>query len=500
MKSVKRALIATVAAALSLQAAPATQVPAYAVPVGDAYSVTPILSVGDQVPETGNPSNTFQMIGIPDGLGVQKTPTGSVVWMNHELTGTTLSEPIVGGALNRGAFVSKFTLDADGSVLSGERAHDSVFAENSLVGPAAEVGNSTPAFSRLCSASLAGTKEGFDRPIYFAGEESSGSGTFDGRGGQAIAFFDNEAHTIPKLGRFAYENIVPLPTTNGSTVLIGLEDGPSGLDSQLWMYVGTKDPSSPSVMRKNGLDNGKLYTFVSRTPGRFDESSFKEGLLVGIWVEVPGAEAMTDTELDIAAKSLGAFNFIRPEDGEFAQSSPGDLFFVTTGGSAALGNELGRVYQLKLNPIEPTLPAVLSILVNADLVVKAGGDTAISPDNIAVNGEYLMVQEDGTSPSRPVMSAKGRDGSIWRYKLLTIPGVLTTLDPNAVAERVVSLKSPGRDGVLVGAGIWETSGIVDSTSIFGDGSFVFDVQAHGPTAAPAPNTVEDGQLLIMRKR
>ena len=30
-----------------------------------------------------------------------------------------------------------------------------------------------------------------------------------------------------------------------------------------------------------------------------------------------------------------------------------------------------------------------------------------------------------------------------------------------------------------------------------DGTFVFNVQAHSPTAAPGDNTVEDGQMLIL---
>lgn len=33
--------------------------------------------------------------------------------MNHELTNTTLSEPVVGGPKNRGTYVSQWLLDAD---------------------------------------------------------------------------------------------------------------------------------------------------------------------------------------------------------------------------------------------------------------------------------------------------------------------------------------------------------------------------------------------------
>ena len=63
---------------------------------------------------------------------------------------------------------------------------------------------------------------------------------------------------------------------------------------------------------------------------------------------------------------------------------------------------------------------------------------------------------------------------------------------------MAELDPPGRDGVAVGPGIWETSGIIDATDLFGKNTWLFDVQAHPPTTAPRPNTVEDGQLLLMR--
>ena len=49
----------------------------------------------------------------------------------------------------------------------------------------------------------------------------------------------------------------------------------------------------------------------------------------------------------------------------------------------------------------------------------------------------------------------------------------------------------------VGPGVWETSGFIDTSSFFGRNSWLFVVQAHGPAIAPTPNTVEDGQLLLM---
>jgi hypothetical protein len=66
---------------------------------------------------------------------------------------------------------------------------------------------------------------------------------------------------------------------------------------------------------------------------------------------------------------------------------------------------------------EPRKPATLTIVYNANTFVGAGGDIAISPDNIDTNQFHLMIQGDGTGASRPVMSAKGRDDSFWRFDL-----------------------------------------------------------------------------------
>ena len=90
--------------------------------------------------------------------------------------------------------------------------------------------------------------------------------------------------------------------------------------------------------------------------------------------------------------------------------------FVTTGEAPGV-NALGRLYSLHLHPGNVTKGGTLTVVYNADAVVAAGGDTAISPDNVDTSGEYLMINEDGTASSRPVMAAKGRDGSIWRFDI-----------------------------------------------------------------------------------
>jgi hypothetical protein len=123
---------------------------------------------------------------------------------------------------------------------------------------------------------------------------------------------------------------------------------------------------------------------------------------------------------------------------------------------------------------------------NAAEVIAAGGDIAVSPDNVGASSDYLMINEDGTAQSRVVMAAMGRNGNIWRLNF-------RTGDMDNVAE----LYSIGRDGIVTGPGVWETTGIIQTKSLFGSDSWLFNVQAHGPTRAPGQNTVEDGQLLLM---
>ena len=224
------------------------------------YETAKLLSVGDTVPETGDPSKQYQMVGIPDGLGAERGKGGTVtLYMNHELTSTALSAPVLGGPLNRGALVSKLLIDGTGKVLSGERAYDTVYIDDTLVGPAAEVGNATRPFSRFCSGSLAGKQEGFDRPIYFANEEEgTAANSFDGKGGLAVAIFDNQAHALTDLGHFAWENTLVQSGSGNRTVIMSMEDGPADLDlakenSQLYMYVGTKTTKKgATVLERNG--------------------------------------------------------------------------------------------------------------------------------------------------------------------------------------------------------------------------------------------------------
>lgn len=471
-----------------------TSVPAYAVSLTPEYVLKPLLSSGDRVPHTADAARQFQMIGVPDGLGAYKLGgRGAVVLMNHELAGTATSEPVVGAPLYRGAFVSEIVLDRDANVISGQVAYDVVVdTELGVELPPAQVGNTTHAFWRFCSATLGYKDVGFDRPIYLIGEENPSPNTFDGRGGLAVAIVDGKLHTLPHLGRFQHENLPIQPDSGDQTVLVLMEDNGTGYDSQIYLYVGEKNEKARrDALARNGLTGGKFYVFVATTPGVQNESQFQSGSITGKWVELTGVAAMTEAQLEAASDAVGAFGMTKSEDGAWSKREKNEFFFNSTGDGlnapSVAANHFGRTYRLQLNRRNVTGPATLSIIYNADLVIAAGGDIALTPDNIDTSEDYLMVCEDGTGFSRNLMAGLGRTGLIWRYDL----------NNNYAAEPIVSLLTSGRDGVPVGAGIWETSGILNTEKIFGRNSWIFDVQAHPPTAAPLPGTVEDGQLVLM---
>jgi hypothetical protein len=497
-------LAATVAVA-AIADAFTTNVKPYAVGL-NGWETHAILSAGDTVDETGNGSADYQMVGIPDGLGVLRRGKGVRVFMNHEMTNTIQSEPRVGRPLQRGAFVSEWLLNKRGEVISGRRAFDTVYQDNTLVGDAADTSNTTPAFGRFCSAFLAGRGVGFDRPIFFANEEAGPetglpTPSFDTKGSQSVAIFNQQAHALSKLGHFPRENTLVMRGTGNRTVILSTEDGPRTPDSQLYMYLGRKHRESSNPLRRNGLDNGKLYVFASDDPQNNNENQLDEGETVhGTWKEIENADQRSDVQTEADADAVGAFGFVRIEDGEFRPNHKREFWFDTTGEQQTGSeqgpntNQLGRLYRLRFDKRDPLAGARLTQAYSAD-DLTAQEDGPLSPDNVTVTKRSIVINEDGTSASRPEMEARDRDGSIWVVPLATAgdPATFTRVG------ELIGRSEGGRDGETTGAGIWETSGIVGSRHAFGGGTFLFDVQAHPPTDAPPTNTVEDGQLLMLRR-
>jgi hypothetical protein len=515
MLSVKRitifvALTAIVAAGAAVATAkkPAaagfkTTTKAYLAPVArTGFTTEPLLTAGDPVPVTDSANENYQMVGIPDGLGAVTAKKGVTrVFMNHELNSDVESHPYADRPEHqRGAFISEYQLARDGSVLSGRRAFDTVYQDDTLVGPAADTTNATRAFSRFCSGFMAGRKTGFDRPIYLTGEETSDGTSFNPNGGQTVAVFDRQIHALKDFGYFPRENTVVAHGTGKRTVAFALEDGPQTPDSQLYMYVGTKQKTG-TVLQRNGLVGGDLWVFASDNPANNSEATFNNGTLDGHWVKLP--DALDQADQEAKADAAGAFGFVRIEDGAFGQSKK-RFNFVTTGESTDQSiNRLGANYRLRFDPNKDPADQnpQLSVVFNSDQIDAANQDGPFSPDNIATLHSLEAIQEDGTTPSRLEMGNRNRDGSVWM-----VDGSFTSDNATDFPKRTRVAELTGSTGGKVDPtsrfpGIWESSGIIDAKPLFKGKRLVFllDVQAHS-SAPPngATETVEDGQLLLLR--
>src|SRR3954454_5846178 len=215
-----------------------------------------LLSVNDVVRETGSARRRYRMVGVPDGLGVLRRGRTVRVFMSHEMSTSDASEPRVGRPRHRGALVSEWTLDRSGNVISGRRAFDTVYQDNRRVGRAADARNDTRPFARFCSAFLAGREVGFDRPIFFANEESlpaspGPTDSFDRKGSQSVAIYSRQEHAVSKLGRFARKNSVVMRATGSRTLILIPEDAPPPRASTLPRSTGRRPPWARNVCRRN---------------------------------------------------------------------------------------------------------------------------------------------------------------------------------------------------------------------------------------------------------
>jgi hypothetical protein len=439
----------------------------------------PIISVGDPIPgQESNPDPEQRVWApIPDGLGAYRDGNDLVLFANHEITSS--------GVDGRFAYakVSRLVLDpATLSVTGGSYA---------ITGKAAGF-----LFQRLCSATFAGGDVGLGDGWFLTGEESFTGGA---EGMQlAVKRDGSETRKLPWLGRFAHENYIAVPGVPGKVVLIGTDDNqPVGfgtaLRSELYMYLAD---DAASVL----AGTGKLYVFTSGAQG---SSGFLTAgaPITGSFVEVTGADALSPDDLQAKVDGLGAFKFVRLEDIDYSRQ-PGkpngkpSVYFVDTGNiNARCGSDacdlFGSIYRLQLDPMNPTQNARLVLLARSRGI--EAGDWA-SPDNIAVSGQSLMLQED------PAYAGFTRPERIWNFKFRE-DGTLGA--PLAVAE-LETQKFTGSVCSDAAGTCWESSGIIDASAWLGEGTWLFDVQAHTLPFSykDGANTVqiskEGGQLLYLQ--
>ncbi|HET9509095.1 MAG TPA: hypothetical protein VFO81_14195 [Gaiellaceae bacterium] len=485
-------------------------------PVAPGATYEPIITVGDTLP------SGYMFESIPDGISIAANGKGTVdLYVNHETS--TVPFPYnatTGVGFNdfTNSLVSKLRLhQRSGGVLQGWYAIQS--SEN---------------WQRFCSNFLATEEQGFDRPLLLTNEEGidwvnrtgqawpAVEGAPEARQIGAVVAIDEktgQVRPIWGMGRHNHENSVPIPGYGKPVVLSGDDTFVSNpAQSQLYNYIAD---DSDAVWN----DEGDLYAFVADAPGVDDYYDFPVGSSMSVsgrFVKVPKdiatGHAPDGTELMAADKGyplppndgswqrgpsgLGidgpqwvlehwgdtqakpVFQFVRVEDIAYDRR-PGmqNVVYVvdsgrgaTSAGGNAFTSSNGRVWKLVLDPSDPTKVLSFSVLIEGDDAPVKAVNEIHQPDNMESTPNSLLFQEDpGSSQQFPVGSTDpaATTARIWQYDLAT--GTMR------VAAKVDQSADEGPTDVDSGPagnlGAWESSGIVDASSVFGPGAFLVDVQA-----------------------
>ncbi len=508
-KTLCAAMVAALAASNALAAPFGTTADAMMVGLNGATTKV-LLTVGETFAE--GTANAYTPVGIIDGLGAYSLDANTVrVLANHELRHTQGAlYALANGTSLAGARVSYFDIDKNTRRIVGAGAAYSTIYDRAGVEVTSASQLDFGGFNRFCSSALTeanqfGGNNGFVDRIYLSGEE---------RGGGSMWAVDTDTHEIwgvPAMGRGGRENATQIDTGNENTVGILLGDDRQG--APLYLYVGNKDRGAAAgFLARNGLAEGRLYVWAADTatsPTDFNGTGSTES---GTWKEVnnfdpskagtAGWDAMgyadQDT-LDDLADAAGHFAMSRPEDVATDPNDGGRAVIASTGRDSLFpADSWGTIYTVDIEfdgNGQPTT-AALQILYDGD---DAGNqdDGLRSPDNLdwADDGS-ILVQEDRSIGGFGQTS--GEEASIWRFA-----SGAAGIDPVRIAQMNRHAVPAGQTDPVPGdIGNWESSGILDVSTLFGERAgtlFLFDVQAHSLTDGiiDTAGLVQGGQLLFL---
>ena len=405
----------------------------YVVPSKPGVVTKSLLTVGDA-------AGGYRMVGIPDGLGAYDNGDGTFTLLSdHELRRTQGIARAHGAA---GAFVSKWTIDKD--TLAVEKGEDLIQTLHVTSGPTA--------IERLCSADLPALSafwnpssgKGYDGRIFMSGEETSGGRAF---GHVATGPDAGNSWQLAAIGGGEWENLVANPATGDKTLVLGTEDATGG---QIVVYSGDKQDSGNAVERA-GLTNGA-------------RGSIK---VAGVDLESSADGIPSGTRFSVVPS--GGTGFQRPEDISWDPNDPNVAYFVTTNAF----NAPSRLWRLTFDDVDnPAAGGRIDELLD-------GSEGQKMLDNITVSRRgQLILQED---PGNQSYVAR-----VWRY----YPDTDKLVE---VAHHDTNLFTPASDAFITQDE--ESSGVIDASSILGDGWFLFDDQVHA--SAGDPELVERGQFLAL---
>lgn len=472
-------LVATTAAALALTGAgaalahgsdigPNSSESPYLLPTVRGADSTALLTVGDAA------DNGYRMVGIPDGMGAFGNRDGTyTLLMNHELGA---DKGTVRAHGSTGAFVSKWTLDRRGRVLSGEDLIQQVYEGDAATGGFAPT---TATFNRFCSADLpavsafAGGRAGTRERIFMNGEEA-------GAEGRAVAHVvtgpdAGSSYILPWLGKASWENVVAMPGWKRKTVVAGLDDSGGG---QVYFYVGKKQRTGNDV-EKAGLTNGAVYGLkIDGVTAESDVTTTPAPVGFSL-VEIPGAASMTGAELQAASDALGVTALARPEDGAWDPNDPEHFYFATTASFSGISHLWHLTFADAGDVLEGGTAEIVAASPAYDPALpSAAQEGPRMMDNLTVNSKgQVLVQED--PGGQEYLSG------IFRY------------DPkNGRTERVLqhaaSVFSPGSPGFVT---FDEESSGIFPVPFLGKNRYLAVTQVHA--ALDDPELVEGGQLQLL---
>ncbi len=486
-----------VAAPGTTSTGPNTKTKPYVLPVADGVSVKSLLTVGE-----GAASNGYEMVGIPDGLGLVRPQPQSAdftVLMNHELRGT---QGVARRHGQKGAFVSE--LEIDGDSFEVEKGSDLIdpgvrywnyvtqsYAATPSPGgvnprdPSDTFLAQTAEFQRFCSSSISewgqlfnsSTGNGYKGQIYFANEENGDEGRLFG------VTTDGQAQQLPRLGLFSWENALAAEGKSDSTVVIGNEDGAAG---QLWIYEGTKQDTG------NPFDRAGMTNGVNRVLDLADESVSTDAQFRSVYGKgnpVPftlGSDEVVDWDSSGARQNADGLakglTLNRIEDGVFDPRRPNDFYVLTTEGAPgvvpsepSVTRDGGGLWKVHFNDVDdPEQGGTIELLLDGSEAPFLN-----KPDNMGVD-KYgnLLIQED-----------PGGNAQLARIVAYDVDSG----DRGVVAEFDPAVFRTGGAGFLTQDE--ESSGIIDVSKALGKGWFLFDAQIH--KAFPDAAKVEHGQLLVL---
>jgi serralysin len=507
------------------------------------WTVDPIVTIGDKV---GN----YVATGIPDGIGAYALNDTTVRLLVNSEIGNTVGYKytLKNGLQLPGSRISTFDIDKNTlQVVNAGLSFDTIInREGKEVKVATDLENG--GINRFCSGALFeanqfGNGIGLTDRLYFAGEETTGGSAF------ALDTSSNTLYAVPWLGRAGWENVTEINTGDPNKVAFLIGD-----DNQapLTLYVGDKNAKKDgSFLDRNGLSQGKMYAWVaddtksatdpieldastfkgsnSSTNGKFVELAYYDATKKGSAVDAAGDKSIqndlgydaqgfaTQAQQTKLAKDAQAFTFSRIED---VSTNPqdGTQAVLAVTGVENTPNVWGTTYKVDIdfnNIAKGDITGKLDILYDGNDTDKKDAGLR-SPDNLdwADDGK-IYIQEDRAISATLFGATSNQESSIF-----TIDPATT--DPSKTLTRIAqvdrsAVPATQTDPSPTDIGNWETSGILDVSTLFGNKPgelFVFDVQAHSlrdgsiitatnidgdgnGTKTAGENLVEGGQLSFL---